>query len=255
MEERELVRAYKGGDRRAGEALLKKHYGLIWNLARSACLAHRATTYMDDIVQEAMLGFLIGVEKYDETREAKVTTWASYWARAYAHRTARRCRSIVRPLISPKEQRLRKEINAAVQRLGASGIVPTQEVLAAEVDATPAEVAAAQRLYSTDTSLDAPLPGCENFTHTDLLTSRSDPEAELAARESNHRVRRAYNAFSCTLAPRDRRIWNSRWADDEQPSLADLGRLHGLSRERVRQIEEGLLDRFRTFLHTQGVEP
>jgi RNA polymerase sigma-32 factor len=255
IEDHDLARQYKAGERKAGDVLLKKHAGLVWNVARGACLTHRVTPYMDDVLQEARIGFLRGVERYDATRETKLSTWGATWARAYAMRSARLYRSIVRPPMSPRETRLRREINAAVNRLGAAGIAATTEALADATNATIDEVAAAQALYSTDASLDVPLIDRGSTRGEMLATDDPDPEANALAQDNAHRVRRAYNAFSCTLAARERRIWETRWSGEVEVTLADLGRMFNLTRERIRQIEAGLLVRFRDYLAEEGVAP
>jgi RNA polymerase sigma-32 factor len=105
------------------------------------------------------------------------------------------------------------------------------------------------RLESKDYSLDSAAYRDGSVTALDLLPDHGEGQEEVAARsEREQLVRRRLGSLVCGLSPRERYILDHRLLSDEEHTLADIGRHLGLSRERVRQLEERLKLKLRRVL-------
>src|SRR5580765_1895236 len=109
-----------------------------------------------------------------------------------------------------------------------------------------------RRLDAGDASLDTPAPGERERTMRDVVaapTSRPDVDVELS--EFNTILADKLHAFAATLRGRDRAIFNARLLNDEPATLAHLAARFGVSRERVRQLENRLKQRIRDYLEDE----
>lgn len=199
-----------------------------------------------DLIQEGNLGLLRAVERFNPARGHKFSTYATYWIRqAIIRALAQQSRLIRLPVhVSDRLQRLRRAEAALEQRLGR---MPTQRELADAIGLPEPSVHALRHLSRVELSLEAPLSPHHDLTWEDVLMDAAPLIEDDATR---HIIQQEVRDILQQLDERERTVLQLRYglADGEVRTLEQVGKLLGLSRERVRQIERHAL----TTLRQQG---
>jgi RNA polymerase sigma-32 factor len=209
---------------------------------------------LSDLVEEGNIGLCEAVQRFDPSRNLRFMTYAAYWVRAYVLAHVLKQFSMVGvgtgPLSSKLFFRLARERAQLTTQLG-DGNESIASSLAARFHTTEDRVAEmAQRLDRRDASLDAQLYLDGDGTLLDSLRDEGATQEDLAAEaERDARVRGTVAKMWEQLDERERVIVEKRLlVDGEEATLADLGKRFGLSRERVRQLEERLKGKLRRAL-------
>jgi RNA polymerase sigma-32 factor len=226
-------------DRRAADQLIGAHLRDVCFIA----LQHRFYGMpVGDLIAEGNLGLMKALEKYDPAFGTRFGTYAAYWVRAYVVGHVLRSWSMVGNrtgvLRTKLFFRLRRE-RARLENLHGSG-EQSEALLAERMEVSRDQLSAMiRRVDSRDVSLDAPLYADAHATLGDSLPGDEDQERTYQAAELRRRLEAALKDALPGLDPRERFIVEARWlADqDDELSLADIGRKLGVSRERVRQLE------------------
>jgi RNA polymerase sigma-32 factor len=227
------------GDRAAAEALARAHLGLVITIARKY---QRYTARQDDLVAEGNLGLVRALQKFEPERGLRFATYAVYWIRSFILDHVIRSWSLVGggsgPLGSKVFFKLRRERMRAASFLGEGEAADAFVAERLGLTTRRLEVMA-QRLDERDVSLDVPMAG-GTFSLLDMLSTADNQEIELSQAEARDSVVAAVRRAVSGLDPRERYIAQHRFLADaaEELSLAEIGRHMGISRERVRQIEE-----------------
>jgi RNA polymerase sigma-32 factor len=227
------------------ERLVRSQQGLVWQLARS----HRVTGVdLEDVVQEGMLGLLEAIRRFDPAVETRLSTYAAWWIRAYQYRYLMRNHRLVRIGTTQAQRRLFFRLHGLQARLEAAGLEPTAERIAAILRVDVEEVREVQpRLAAREVALDAPARAGDRDTRVAELAAHTLPADDgVQAREESDILRGEVVALRRGLDGRRRRLFDARWLGDEQPTLCDMGREFGVTRERARQLEQGILSDLRT---------
>ena len=198
-----------------------------------------------DLVEEGNIGLLEAVKRFDPERGHRFMTYAAYWIRAYILAHVLKQRSLVGvgtgPLQSKMFFRLARE-RARITSTGADAHEVEQQ-LATTFGTTAERVRQMSgRLEGRDLSLDTLVFPTGGATGLDMLVDESaEPEEAAADAERDRLVRSRVGAAMKNLTSRERYIVEHRLlSDGEGATLAEIGRHLGLSRERVRQLEERL---------------
>jgi RNA polymerase sigma-32 factor len=135
-------------------------------------------------------------------------------------------------------------------RLEADGFRPGPKLIAQRLDVKESEVIEMdQRLSGRDLSVDAPVNEGEESTMLDFLASKgANAEEAVADAESRELITRKIKEFGETLTGKDKVIFDSRLMAEEPLTLQDIGDQYGISRERVRQIEERIKKKLKAYL-------
>jgi RNA polymerase sigma-32 factor len=239
--EQELtVRWLTEKDEVAREELVRAHLRYVVSIAFKY---HRYGLPLAELVAEGNFGLVHALQKFDTSRGTRFVTYASYWIRAYILNYVIRSWSMVGggsgALRSKMFFKIRRE-RVRIANLVGEG-EQANELLATALDLPQAKVAAMVRaLDARDVSLDAQVFGDSAATLGDtLVAGESNQEDGLANSETLGYVRDAVHEALTGLDPRERYIVEKRlMADNEDElSLADIGRELGVSRERARQLE------------------
>ncbi len=203
-----------------------------------------------DLVQEGNIGLMMAVKKFDPQRGTRLITYAVWWIRAYIQNYIVRSWSLVKIGTTQMQKKLffkLAQTRSALRNL--TGFAGDEEI-ARELDVTEDAVAEmSQRMGSRDTSLDVELSEGEGYTllHT-LADERENQEELLLEQEAQtSRVERSQAALA-TLKPRERQIIEARILADTPTTLQELADEFGISRERVRQLEQNALNKLRGVL-------
>jgi RNA polymerase sigma-32 factor len=248
-----LARAWRDSrDERALHRLIRAYSRLAISLAGRF---RRYDIPYEDLVQQANLGLMRAAEKFDPENGARFSTYATWWIRASMQDYVLRNWSLVRTGTTSAQKKLffhlRREL---LQReragLGGEGLV---QDLARSFDVPEDQVELMLgRMSGPDLSLDAPQSGDEDSrTWVDLLEDEGDAAGDLLERMDHDRRRGALRAAIARLPERERQIVAARHLSDEPATLSDLGQAMGISKERVRQLEERALSRLRGDLQHQ----
>ena len=238
--ELELSRAYLDGDKKAGERLVMCTLRYVVKIA----VGYRGYGYkLSDLVAEGNLGLLQAVRRFQPERELRFMTYASYWVRAHILSFILKSWSLVGVGTGPMQSklffRLHREKSRLAARLGeGADLTP---VLAKKFDCTEERIRSMeQRIDGRDVSLDAQAYRDSSVTIMETLQSDGDDQEDFCANgEVSRIVRERVVEAMRRFDDRERLIVNERLlGSDEKRTLAELGKELGLSRERVRQLEQ-----------------
>lgn len=257
-EEKELARRYfEQQDVDAAARLVTANLRLVVKIAFEYRRAYRNVM---DLIQEGNIGLMQAVKKFDPYRGVKLSTYASWWIRAYILRYLLNNWRLVKIGTTQAQRRLFFNLSKEKRRLEALGIDATPEKIAEGLQVTPDEVVEMdRRLAAPEASLDAPArsagsasDGDRGASRLDLLSDEEVPADEaLALAQFNDELQAKVAAFAETLSGREADVFRNRlWADTPE-TLQEIGDRYGLTREGVRQIEKRILARLRKYLEQE----
>jgi len=235
--ERELAQQWRGGDENAGRRLVEASLPFVIRIAREY---RRWGVPLEDLVQQGNLGLLKAASKYDPERQCRLITYAVYWIRAEIRDYVVRSYRIVRLGTTRSERRAMR----AYRRLG----VESADHLAAQ---SGMPLSRARKLWPLlsggDVSLDAQMgdrsPGIDR-----VRSIGPTPEDQVTRLDEVNGVREALESALGRLDGRERRIVEARLMSEDPTTLEQLGVEMGVSKERVRQLEERLRHKLRSEL-------
>ena len=237
--------------RGAREAFVRANLRLVVKMA----LRYRGGLLpLPDLIQEGNLGLMKAVDRFDVRRGFRFSTYASWWIRHAMTRAAVNTGRTIR--IPAHLDTSHAKIARARRRLsGCLGRAPTVEEVAAETGLSPEQVADAEEAVRARTlSLETSKSDEERTPLRDIIPDPDgNPTPDLLANEAVvHKLREAMK----DLAPIEVDILTKRFGldDGREYTLAEVGRTHRLSRERIRQIQNHALAKVRAYLEHEGVE-
>lgn len=223
------------------EKLVESNLRLVVKWARRYCRTGALEEM--DLVQEGCQGLLAAAMRYDYHRGYRFSTYAVWWVRRAILRALSQQSTLIH---LPREaDDHRRRISEAIQRWRENrGRVPTTAELADELGMEPEQVRCLQDLLHEPVSVDHPLEDREKMA--DYLEDRISPAEEKAYEED---TRRRIESALQNLDDRERTIISLRFGlyDGEPQTLEDVGRIFGVSRERIRQIESRALKKLREY--------
>jgi RNA polymerase sigma-32 factor len=214
----------------------------------------RAYKNIMDLVQEGNIGLMQAVKRYDPYRGVKLSSYAAWWIRAYILRFILNNWRLVKLGTTQAQRKLFFNLRKKRAELQAMGIDPTNAEIAKQLNVPEADVAEMDvRLAANERSLDAPVGDSEGraIAKVDMMPSMAEgPEALMADEELQALLKEKLAGFREQLLGKEKElaIFDQRLVADEPLTLQELGDRFGISRERVRQLEQRLTSRLREYL-------
>ena len=203
-----------------------------------------------DLIQEGNIGLMHAVKKFDPFRGIRLSSYSQWWIRAYILKYIVNNARIVKVGTTQAQRKLFFNLRKEREKLIAQGFKPEPSLIASRLNVHEHEVVEMQqRLDRSDLSLDAPVGAEQKSKVGDLIASGDqDVEEQVVEQEFRAQIRKHMKDFAKTLKGRQRVIWKKRLISDEPETLQKLGAEFGVTRERARQLEKEITNRFREFL-------
>ncbi|MBC8097194.1 MAG: sigma-70 family RNA polymerase sigma factor [Akkermansiaceae bacterium] len=244
QEEIALAKRIKRGDKQAREHMIKANLRLVVKIARDY---DNLGLPLLDLINEGNIGLMKGVERFDPTKGAKLSTYASWWIKQAIKRAlANQSKTIRLPVhVVDKVSHIRRAENSLRETLGREA---TDEEVADELGLKSSRIQQYRDASRAPLSLDAPL-GDDDSSSVSEIVADSNTAAPFERLEKENEIDSVTKALA-TLDPREKTILSMRFGfnDTNEKTLEEVGLHFGLTRERIRQIQEIALKKLRAKL-------
>jgi RNA polymerase sigma-32 factor len=206
-----------------------------------------------DLIQEGNLGLMQAAVKFDPYRGVKFSYYASFWIKAYILKFIMDNWRLVKLGTTQAQRKLFFNLNKEKNKLINKGFEPEPKLLSQKFGLSDKEVIDMdQRLNSWDVSLDAPLKEDSATERINFLPSKNkSTEEEIANKEIKALLHEKIKDFKTTITHREREILDDRIFTEDPVTLQGLGERFGITRERVRQVEKGIIIKIKAYFERE----
>jgi RNA polymerase sigma-32 factor len=247
-EEHRLAVEYKEyGNIEAAYALVTANLRLVVMIAREY---QKAFKNLLDLIQEGNMGLMEAVKNFDPYRGVRFPSYAVWWIRAYMIRYIMNDWRMVKIGTTQAQRKLFFNLQKEKEKLEAEGLTPGPKLLAQRLNVKEDEVIEMQqRLAHRDLSVDVPIGEGDEATMLNFLPDeKQSPEEQFAEAQYRQVLREKMELFAKSLKDKELVIYRERLLNEEPLTLREIGEKYGISRERVRQIEERVKKKLKTYL-------
>jgi len=240
------VKYKKTGDLNAAYRLTTAHLMMV---VRIAMTFKREWNTMMDLVQEGNIGLMKAVKNFDPLRGVRLSAYATWWIRSYMLKYILDNWRLVRVGTTNVRRKLLFNLQKEKERLEREGFAPTTKLLAERFGVDEEEVIDVDAsLGAADVPMDAPLSAGGTQTPADTLGHDQTPEQHVVSKMFKETLQEKIEAFKEDLKPVEQEILEDRVLSESPLSLQELGDRHGITREAIRQSEQRLLKKFKTYI-------
>ena len=240
-EETDLSTKALHGDLAARQRMIESNLRLVVSIGKR--YINRGISF-SDVIEEGNLGLIKAVEKFDPTKGFRFSTYASWWIQQYITRAiVNQSKTIRLPVhIVERMKRYFSDMEDLVQELGRE---PHPEEISGRTTLENAEIDDLQQMLRHTYSLDGPISAESDIVLGDVIEDPDDVSPVSTIHEAQHKEK--LQEWFHILKENERKILTLRFGltGDEPQTLEAIGKVFGLTRERVRQIESGALRKLR----------
>ena len=247
-DEHALAVKYKEyGDVEAAYKLVTSNLRLVVMIAREY---QKAFKTLLDLIQEGNMGLMEAVKNFDPYRGVRFPSYAVWWIRAYMIRYIMNDWRMVKIGTTQAQRKLFFNLQKEKEKIESEGLTVGPKLLAQRLNVKEDEVVEMeQRLSARDLSVDMPVGDDDEATMLSFLQdNKQTPEEQIAEAEYRELLQDKMEQFAKGLKDKELVIYRERLLNEEPLTLREIGEKYGISRERVRQIEERVKKKLKTFL-------
>lgn len=249
-EEKELtLQLLETGDIETAKKLVLANLRLVVKIALEY---KNAYSNVMDLIQEGNIGLMKAVSKYDPAKGAKLSYYASWWIRSFILKFILDNFRLIKIGTTQEQKKLFYNLMREKQRLMSQGINPDVKLLSENLGVSEkAVIEMDHRLgsFGQEVSLDKPFDDNGHHTLGDLIgDDEENPEEKLAGLQNLEILQSNLGEFVKGLKPRDQEIFKKRLLSEAPESLQSIADQYGVSRERIRQVEERLIEQLKIYM-------
>jgi RNA polymerase sigma-32 factor len=235
------------GNIQAAYKLVTGNLRLVVMIAREYQKAFKSLL---DLIQEGNMGLMEAVKNFDPYRGVRFPSYAVWWIRAYMIRYIMNDWRMVKIGTTQAQRKLFFNLQKEKERIESEGLTPGPKLLAQRLNVKEDEVVEMeQRMAHRDLSVDMPIGEDEEATMLNFLPDdKQSPEEHFAENQYRALLQQKMENFAATLKDKELVIFRERLLNEEPITLREIGEKYSISRERVRQIEERLKKKLKTYL-------
>jgi RNA polymerase sigma-32 factor len=248
-EEQELaIKLRETNDSDAAYRLTTSHLMLV---VRIAMTFRRQWQNMMDLIQEGNIGLLKAVKKFDPFRGVRLSSYATWWIRSYILKYMLDNWRLVRVGTTNNRRKLLYNLRKEKENLENQGFTPTPKLLAEHFGVTESDVIDVQAsLGVVDISVDTPMRAGEETTPDMFLADHGamSPEENAEQNQFLESLKQEIDSFRKELKPIEQKILSERILSETPRSLQEIGDDQNVTREAIRQTEQRILRKFKTYI-------
>ena len=248
-QERELATKISLGNREARQRMIEANLRLVVKIARKYISAGVSVL---DLIEEGNIGLIRAVEKFDLSRKCRFSTYATWWIKQSIERAILNYSRIVR-LPVHVSARMRKISRVMCDYIEREGREPTEEELGLNTDIPVSFIRNLLFIVTKTHSIESLLDEEDNLTMEDILPDLSLDEP-LSALEQTKRIEYIASWLD-TLRDDEKKVIILRYGLDgaETQTLESIGKLFGVTRERIRQIEHKAINKLQKVVKRKNI--
>ena len=248
-EEQELaIKLRETNDSGAAYRLTTSHLMLV---VRIAMTFRRQWQNMMDLIQEGNIGLLKAVKKFDPFRGVRLSSYATWWIRSYILKYMLDNWRLVRVGTTNNRRKLLYNLRKEKEKLENQGFTPTPKLLAEHFGVEESDVIDVQASLGVgDISVDTPMREGEEATPAMFLADHGaiSPEENAEQNQFLESLKQEINSFKKELKPIEQKILSERILSETPRSLQEIGNDQNITREAIRQTEQRILKKFKTYI-------
>ncbi len=250
------LKLHEKGDVEAARQLVTTHLRLVVRIAMEYRNAYHNVL---DLIQEGNVGLLQAVKHFDPEKGARLAHYASWWIRSYILKYILDNFRLIKIGTTKAQRKLFYNLMQEKEKIEAMGIKASPEVLSKKLGVEEGEVIEMQRrLTQPEYALEAPA-GAKGGSHETLLQDfiadgETPVDEKLAEAQTKDILKAKLDEFAGGLSERELKIFRDRLLAELPVTLQDIADEYGITKERVRQIEERIIVRLKAFFKEKGVE-
>lgn len=248
-EEKELAKRIARGDREARQKMIEANLRLVVKIARKYSMTGVSVL---DLIEEGNIGLIRAVEKFDLSRKCRFSTYATWWIKQSIERAILNYSRIIR-LPVHVSTRMRKISRVMCDFIEREGREPTEEEIGHSTDIPVSFVRNLMFIVTKTHSIETLLDEEDNLTMEDILPDLA-AEEPLSALEQTKRIEYIASWLD-TLRDDEKKVIILRYGLDgaEQQTLESIGKLFGVTRERIRQIEHKAINKLQKMVKRKNI--
>ena len=246
-EEKELAIRYKEtGDLDSAYKLTTANLMLVIKIAMTF---KREWQNLMDLIQEGNIGLMKAVKNFDPFRGVRLSAYATWWIKSYILKHILDNWRLVRVGTTNARRKLLFNLKREKEKLEREGFDPTTKLLAERFGVDEGEIIdVSSSIGAMDVSIDTPIHSGSTMTPAQILTDGKSLEVSAELNQFQEILKKNIENFKNELNTKEIDILNQRVLSEDPLSLQEIGDQRGVTREAVRQAEQRLLKKFKTFI-------